>query len=277
LIATLERNAVSRAVLELYQAEGPGRGRTFSGPGVDGFLAEAEKRGIEVVAAMAVLTEGIDPGDAGHVAHLSEIARDVIRDYSSVVGILLTDLEAGGEAAAVTALVQSMRLAVSEREVPLAVQIRCPSSEEQIAALATNHGQDVRSLAAIVDSLYLDADVLKDSDGDGRPDRDPTASGEAVKFVASLGLAAGLVVVMPTHDIREPFDDLDADGTLSTGETFADLDGDGVWGVTLAQTPERITATVSALPGAVISGIAISRYADTSAAEWAAFLNSSPR
>lgn len=277
LVATLERNAVSRAVLELYQAQGPGRGRTFSGPEVDGFLAEAEKRGIEVVAAMAVLNEGIDPGDAGHVAHLSGIAQDVMRDHPSIVGILLTDLEAAGEAAAVTALVQSMRQVVSEREMPLAVQIPCPASEQQIVALATIHGQDLRSLATIVDTLYLDTDVLSDSDGDGRPDRDPTASGEAVDFVASLGLSPGLVVVIPTHDIREPFDDLNDDGTLSAGETFTDLDNDRVWGVSIAQTPERITATVSALPGDVIRGIAIRRYADTSAAEWAAFLNSSPR
>jgi len=75
----------------------------------------------------------------------------------------------------------------------------------------------------------------------------------------------------------EPFDDVDGDGIRDEQESFTDLDGDGSWGVDVPMTPERLRATIGALPGESISGIAIRRYGDTDAAEWDAILGSSTR
>lgn len=117
-------------------------------------------------------------------------------------------------------------------------------------------------------SYLSPANVEIIADRDGVPDRDPSWTGDAVSAVGALGLPADLVVVVPTADLREPFDDLDADGVLDDGEAFSDLDGDGSWGVALSQTPERLGATISALPGDLIRSVAVCRYAGTSAAEW---------
>lgn len=276
LVATLERHAVSRVVLELHRIEGRQGSSVVGEALIDEFLAAAERAGITVFAGMQALAAGIDPAATGHRDHLAAVATGLLDAHPTLEGVVLTNLEAAGRPAAVTALAAGVRDAVRTREARFGVRVACPSGDLELTAQVEAQGQDLLALGAIADSLYLDAAALHDADFDGIPDRDPTWTGAAVAYVASLGLPADLVVVVPTADLREPFDDRDGDGVLDDGEPFADLDGDGTWGVMLAQTPERIGATVSSLSGALIGGVAVCRNADTSAAEWAAFLNSSP-
>jgi hypothetical protein len=168
----------------------------------------------------------------------------LIAAHPSASGLLVADLEAPGRAAAVTSLVRAIGDVVREQGLRLAVRVPCPPEDEDLSIFAAVRGVDLNALGALADTLYLDLGALMDADGDGVEDRDPTEIGAAVEYVGMLDLPAALAVVVPTDD---------------------------------PQTPEQIAATVSALPGGMISGIAVCRYADTSAAEWEAFLNANPR
>lgn len=138
-------------------------------------------------------------------------------------------------------------------------------------------GQDVGALGATADLLYVETFAHEDANRDGLPDHDAAWPGRVVTYLGSLELTAGLVPLVPTFDVMEPFQDQDGDGFCDAGEPFLDLSRDGSWGVNVPMTPARITAAVSGLPGGLVRGIAVYRNADTSAAEWEALLNSHPR
>lgn len=278
LVATLEANAVRRIVLEAYRAEAAGVGTILDDLTIAALLVEAERSGIGVTAGMESLAGGIDPADQSHRSHLAEAAVGLLSRHPGLAGVCLTGLEAPHLAQEVTELAETLKEAVGT--LPgrtLSILVGCPGNDAERTHLLERKGLDIQALGAVADTLYLDTEANADADGDGEWDSEPSWPADAVSYAAGLGLPADLVVLLPTSDLMEPFEDADGDGIRDELEPFTDLDGDGSWGIDIPLAPGRLSATISGLPADLIRGIAVHRFGDTGADEWSAILGSHPR